>query len=149
MQAQPTMKADMKTTQANSRPKILGGNPMLLTLALILIPSITGVAGQLLLKIGMTQMGALDISVAAIPMLLWKIITSPAVVIGLTIYVGGLFFWLLALNRADLSFVYPFASLSYVLTTLAAWGILHENIPSLRWAGLLVICAGVVMVARS
>lgn len=122
---------------------------MLLTLALVLIPAITGVAGQLLLKIGMSRMGALEISVAAVPMLLWKIATSPYVVIGLAIYVGGLFFWLLALNRADLSFVYPFASLSYVLITLASWGILHESVPPLRWAGLVVICVGVVLVARS
>lgn len=121
----------------------------MLTLVLILIPTITGVAGQLLLKVGMAQLGTLDLSIAALPALLMKVVTSPYVMVGLAIYFGGVFFWLLALNRADLSYVYPFASLSYVLITFASWGLLHENVPPLRWAGLLVICIGVVLVARS
>ena len=123
--------------------------PMMLTLILILIPTVTGVAGQLLLKVGMSQLGALEISVAAIPSLIARIILSPYIIVGLAIYFGGVFFWLLALNRADLSYVYPFASLSYVLITLASWLLLHEAVPPLRWIGLVVICIGVMLVARS
>ncbi|MBO9321631.1 EamA family transporter [Roseiflexus sp. RS-1] len=123
--------------------------PMMLTLILILIPTVTGVAGQLLLKVGMSQLGALEISVAAIPSLIMRIILSPYIIVGLAIYFGGVFFWLLALNRADLSYVYPFASLSYVLITLASWLLLHEAVPPLRWIGLVVICIGVMLVARS
>jgi len=122
---------------------------MMLTLILILIPTVTGVAGQLLLKVGMSQLGALEISVAAIPSLIMRIILSPYIIVGLAIYFGGVFFWLLALNRADLSYVYPFASLSYVLITLASWLLLHEAVPPLRWIGLVVICIGVMLVARS
>jgi len=122
---------------------------MMLTLILILIPTVTGVAGQLLLKVGMSQLGALEISVAAIPSLIARIILSPYIIVGLAIYFGGVFFWLLALNRADLSYVYPFASLSYVLITLASWLLLHEAVPPLRWIGLVVICIGVMLVARS
>ena len=123
--------------------------PMMLTLILILIPTVTGVAGQLLLKVGMSQLGALEISVAAIPSLIARIILSPYIIVGLAIYFGGVFFWLLALNRADLSYVYPFASLSYVLITLASWLLLHEAVPPMRWIGLVVICIGVMLVARS
>ncbi|MGQ9549608.1 MAG: EamA family transporter [Roseiflexus sp.] len=123
--------------------------PMMLTLILILIPTVTGVAGQLLLKVGMSQLGALEISIAAIPSLIMRIILSPYIIVGLAIYFGGVFFWLLALNRADLSYVYPFASLSYVLITLASWLLLHEAVPPMRWIGLVVICIGVILVARS
>ncbi len=123
--------------------------PMMLTLILILIPTVTGVAGQLLLKVGMSQLGALEISIAAIPSLIARIILSPYIIVGLAIYFGGVFFWLLALNRADLSYVYPFASLSYVLITLASWLLLHEAVPPMRWIGLVVICIGVILVARS
>jgi uncharacterized membrane protein len=123
--------------------------PMMLTLILILIPTVTGVAGQLLLKVGMSQLGALEISIAAIPSLITRIILSPYIIVGLAIYFGGVFFWLLALNRADLSYVYPFASLSYVLITLASWLLLHEAVPPMRWIGLVVICIGVMLVARS
>lgn len=122
---------------------------MMLTLILVLIPAITGVAGQLLLKVGMSNLGALEISMAAIPSILIKIITSPYILVGLAIYFGGVFFWLLALNRADLSFVYPFASLSYVLITVASAVLLHENVSPTRWLGMFVICAGVLIVART
>jgi drug/metabolite transporter (DMT)-like permease len=137
------------TPQAIEQAAQKGKPSMLITLILILIPTITGVAGQLLLKIGMTQLGVLELSLAALPNLIWRVITSPQVIIGLAIYLGGVFFWLLALNRAELSFVYPFASLSYVLITIVSWGILHEHVSPQRWLAMLIICLGVIMVVRS
>lgn len=122
---------------------------MWLTILLLTIPAITGVAGQLMLKIGMSKMGALEISMAALPAITWRMATSPWVVGGLVIYVSGIFFWLLALNRVDLSFAYPFASLSYVLIFLSSWLLLGEQITMPRVMGMLVICLGVVLVARS
>jgi drug/metabolite transporter (DMT)-like permease len=126
-----------------------GAQNMWTTIIIILIPTIAGVIGQLMLKVGMTQMGTLDLSMAGLPALVLKIATSPMVIFGLAIYMAGVFFWLIGLNRLDLSFLYPFASLSYVLITIAAWAFLHEQIPGMRWAGLLVICVGVALVARS
>lgn len=122
---------------------------MWLTIALLTIPAITGVAGQLMLKIGMSQMGALEISMAAVPSIAWRMATSPWVMGGMVIYVSGIFFWLLALNRVDLSYAYPFASLSYVLIFLSSWLLLGEQITMPRVMGMLVICLGVVLVARS
>jgi multidrug transporter EmrE-like cation transporter len=122
---------------------------MWLTIALLTIPAITGVVGQLMLKIGMSQMGQLAISMDAIPSIAWRMATSPWVVGGLVIYVSGIFFWLLALNRVDLSYAYPFASLSYVLIFLSSWLLLGEQITLPRVMGMLVICLGVVLVARS
>ena len=121
---------------------------MLTTFVIILIPTIAGVIGQLMLKIGMSNMGALDLSMSGLPNIALKIMTNPTIIIGLAIYMGGVFFWLIGLNKLDLSFLYPFASLSYVLITIAAWAFLHEQIPPLRWVGVLVICIGVALVAR-
>jgi NhaA family Na+:H+ antiporter len=39
--------------------------------------------------------------------------------------------------------------LGIVLGLLAAWGIFHESIPPARWVGMLIVCVGVVLVARS
>lgn len=122
---------------------------MLTTLILLIIPAITGVAGQVMLKYGMSQMGALEISMAAVPSILWKMATSIYVVGGLAVYVSGIFFWLLALNRVDLSYAYPFASLSYVLIFLSSWLMLKEDISLMRVLGMVVICVGVFLVARS
>lgn len=126
-----------------------GKQAMWTNILLILIPTVAGVIGQLMLKVGMTNMGALEISAAAIPSIIMRIATNPMIVVGLAIYMGGVFFWLLALNRLQLSYLYPFASLSYVLITIAAAVFLKEQVPSLRWAGLVVICVGVALVAKS
>lgn len=114
----------------------------------ILLSTFLGVAGQLLLKHGMSSMGALNLSAGPIP-ILWKMGTSPFVVGGLMVYVSGTFFWLLALNSVPLSYAYPFASLSYVFIFFFSWLLLHEQISVLRVAGMVVIVLGVVLVARS
>ncbi|MBC8076000.1 MAG: EamA family transporter [Chloroflexales bacterium] len=119
------------------------------TLLLILSATLLGVVGQMVLKQGMTQMGPLSVSAEQVPQLVWRMATSPFVVIGLLIYGGGTFFWLIALSRVDLSYVYPFASLSYVLIFFASWALFHEQISLLRVAGMIVICMGVLLVARS
>lgn len=119
------------------------------TVLLILAATILGVVGQLMLKQGMTQMGPLSVSAAQIPQIIWRMGTAPFVIGGLLIYGSGTFFWLVALSRLDLSYVYPFASLSYVLIFAASWLLFHEQINLLRVLGMLVICAGVFLVARS
>jgi drug/metabolite transporter (DMT)-like permease len=45
--------------------------------------------------------------------------------------------------------VYPFLALNMVLVALVSAFFLGETIPMLRWAGILVICAGILLVARS
>jgi drug/metabolite transporter (DMT)-like permease len=78
-----------------------------------------------------------------------RIATSPWVILGLAIYASGTFFWLVALSRVELSFAYPFASLSYVLILAASWAFLGETVSLLRLAGVVTICLGVLIVSQS
>jgi drug/metabolite transporter (DMT)-like permease len=121
---------------------------MNIAITYILVSVILGAVGQLLLKKGMGSMGPLGISVDGLGGLLWKIGTNPFVVSGLFIYVTGTLFWLVALSRVELSYAYPFASLSYLVMLAAAWGIFHENISLLRLIGTLVIVFGVLLISR-
>jgi len=57
--------------------------------------------------------------------------------------------WLLAVSRAQLSFVCPFMALSYVLVALFSLVIFKEDVTTLRWLGIMVICLGVFLVSRS
>jgi drug/metabolite transporter (DMT)-like permease len=45
------------------------------------------------------------------------------------------------------SFVIPASALSNVVGTLGAKYILHEQISGARWAGVLLVCGGVALVA--
>ena len=120
-----------------------------LAIVYILISVLAGAVGQILLKKGMTMNGAVTLSPGQLPSTLWRIGTNPYVVIGLIIYVCGTVFWLAALSRVDLSYAYPFASLSYVIMLAASWLLFHENITPVRLAGTLIVALGVLVISRS
>src|SRR6187455_1806107 len=102
-------------TNVSVAAKSQGANKMLMTLLPLFLATVLGVAGQLLLKQGMSQMGALQLSASAVPTLLWRMATSPFVVGGLLVYGTGTFFWLIFISRVPLSYSYPFISLGIVL----------------------------------
>ena len=122
---------------------------MNLAIIYILISVLAGALGQILLKKGMGSMGPLTLSTDQVGGILWRIATIPYVVIGLLIYVCGTLFWLVALSRVDLSYAYPFASLSYVVMLAASYFLFHENITPMRLLGTGVICLGVILISRS
>lgn len=122
---------------------------MLMTLVPLLLATLLGVAGQLLLKQGMVQMGSLQLSLPAVPAILLRMATSPYVIGGLLVYGTGTFFWLIVLNRVPLSYSYPFISLGIVLGLFSAWALFHESIPPMRWVGMLIVVAGCFVVART
>src|SRR4051812_25786235 len=55
------------------------------------------------------------------------------------------FFWMLALERPDIGFGYPFMALSFVLAPLAAAFLFNEPLTSGQTIGLLLIVAGVTV----
>ena len=70
--------------------------------------------------------------------------------IGLGCYGVSMMLWIIALSRCDLSLAYPMLSLSYVLVYIAAvyWPKLGESASTLKTAGIMLIVAGVMLVAR-
>jgi drug/metabolite transporter (DMT)-like permease len=72
-----------------------------------------------------------------------------AVWAGLFLFGLSALVWLIVLSRASLSFAYPFASLTYVLILLFDRFWLNENVPGLRWAGVALIAAGIILVSRT
>lgn len=115
---------------------------------MILAAVALAVTGQVLVKQGMNALGAVQFS-AGLLSAYGRIFTSPLVLAGTVSYTLSILFWIYALSRVDLSFAYPFLALSYVLVIIASWLLLGERIPPLRWIGLAVICAGILIVSRS
>jgi multidrug transporter EmrE-like cation transporter len=56
---------------------------------------------------------------------------------------------LVILSREELSYAYPMVSLGYLVVVIASFYLFKENVTLLRFAGLLMICLGVSVVARS
>ena len=122
---------------------------MNIAIVYILISVLGGGIGQLLLKRGMTIIGPLTLSIREIGSILLGLATNPYVVGGLFVYVCSTVFWLVALSRVDLSYAYPFASLSYVIMLVVSWRLFDENISLLRLLGTATIAVGVILVSRS
>jgi multidrug transporter EmrE-like cation transporter len=122
---------------------------MNITIIYILISVLGGAAGQVLLKKGMSQLGPLTLQLDQVGNLLLRLGTNPFVILGLLVYGGSTIFWLAALSRVDLSYAYPFASLSYIVMLVASWQIFNENISLLRLVGCVVVGMGVFLISRS
>jgi drug/metabolite transporter (DMT)-like permease len=54
---------------------------------------------------------------------------------------------LVLLSWQPISFVIPASALSYVVGSLGAKYILREDVSPARWAGVVLVCAGVALVA--
>ena len=122
---------------------------MKLILGLVLVSILLNSMGQLLFKSGMNQIGVFDFSPANLLHLIGKIATNTSLISGLFIYFLSTAIWFLVLSRAEISFVYPLISISYLFTALGGYFFLHEAVSLTRLLGILIIITGVVLVCRS
>ena len=82
------------------------------------------VTGELLLKLGMRQVGEFSFT----PLLLARTFTQWRVVLGFAFIFSGSLFWLAVISRVDFSFAYPLLAFSYVVSLIPARLILHEDV---------------------
>jgi len=138
----------LEPTFINLRETNLFKDVKSLSILCIFVSIIIGALGQVWIKKGINNLGQLDFSSALINTYL-KVFLSPYVLLGIFVYYIGVFFWLYALSKVDLSFAFPFVSLSYVLVFFLSWWFLGEHISILRWIGIMTICFGVLIVGKS
>ena len=97
----------------------------------------------------MSQVGAIGGSVGVMAGSLTKAFLNPYVLGGVGAYGFSSIFWLILLSRVELSYAYPALSIGYVLITLVSAFILGEDVSSLRWLAVAIICVGVILLSRS
>ena len=71
---------------------------------------------------------------------------QPLVAIGVVLLIVWQLSRMALLSWADLSYVLPVTSVGYVVVALIGKVLLHETITGRRWAGILLIMAGVALV---
>jgi drug/metabolite transporter (DMT)-like permease len=110
----------------------------------LLAITLTAPIGDALLARGMRQVGTVDLQHLG---LLWHALFNPFVGIGIVLLIGFFATYTTALSWADLSFVAPATSLSYVVVALMGHLLLGEQLPLTRWLGILLILCAVGFVA--
>ena len=120
---------------------------LLLVLFIGLVFESTGVV---LLKKGMTQIGSVQtVTAAEITRIVKAGMTNSQILLG--VFFEALFFvcLLFLMAKSDISFLWPLTALSFVFATLAAMAFLHEQVTSIRWAGVLFIMIGAALISYS
>ena len=116
---------------------------------LIFISVAAMTAAQLFLKKGMLLIGQFPQNFSDLIPFFIKAFTNTYVISAVFLTILTALAWILAVSRAQLSFIYPFMALSYVLVALFSLLIFKEDVTTLRWLGIIAICLGVFLVSRS
>jgi drug/metabolite transporter (DMT)-like permease len=119
-------------------------------LMLVLICVLAGAAGQIFWKTGMSEMSRINGMGDLLQLkTAWDIFTNKYIIIGIFLYAISVFLWLGAMSTLDVSFMYPLLSLGYVLTAILAFIFIGENVTLIRWAGIVLVIAGCILITRS
>lgn len=108
--------------------------------AFLLLAIVIGVAGQLLLKLGMTRRPGFRLFDIVHAWRNWPIMA------GFGCYGLSTIIYLQVLAQLDLSLAYPTVSLGYVLVIIMSRWLFDEVVTAKRWMAVAIICAGVFMV---
>lgn len=119
------------------------GFPYFILAACIILGGVT----QVIFKLGMSSIGALDsterlFSLKTVAMVL----SNKYILVGLVLYVVSSVLWLIGLSMLDVSLMYPLLSLAYFVTTILAFLILNEPVRTSRWIGVMLIVIGSILV---
>jgi drug/metabolite transporter (DMT)-like permease len=111
----------------------------------LLAVMLTAALGDTCLSLGMKHVGSITLHRGTDLILALR---EPWILAGIFLLLGFFAAQITALSWADLTFVLPATSFSYVIMTLLARFALHEHVSLSRWLGVLFITAGVGFVAR-
>src|SRR5437588_2439894 len=119
------------------------------TLIMVLAMVVCANAGDLMLKRGMTQIGAVKMAPSALGHAFFSTVTNATIWIGIVFLIGFMLSYMTVLSWADYSYVMPAGAFGYALLTLLAVIFLHEAVSPRRWVGVILICIGVLLVGQT
>jgi len=137
MIAQPAMQ-----TQKEQRVNWIGFLYIALTIAFT-------VYGQMVIKWQVNQAGTFPPETGEKILFIIKLLLTPWVISSFASAFIASLFWMAAMTQFDISFAYPFMSLSYVIVMVLSIVLMGEHFTWNKLAGTLVIIAGLFIVTRN
>src|SRR5262249_16753156 len=119
------------------------------TLIMVLAMVVSAVTGDLMLKRGMSEAGAVQFTGAGLGHALEHMATSGMFWLGILFLLGFMATQMTVMSWADYSYVMPAGAFGYALQTFLAVVVLHEVVSAKRWVGVFLICIGVVLVGQT
>jgi drug/metabolite transporter (DMT)-like permease len=123
---------------------------MLKTVILVLIAAMIGGTGHVLLAKGMKTVGDLtEAPSERLGGMVARALSNRWLLLGVVLQATFFAMYLTLLSRAEVSQVLPMTAVDYIVVALLAYALLGEAVTPARWMGILLIVAGVFMVART
>ncbi len=119
------------------------------TLLVALVMVTCANTGDLLLKRGMSRIGAVEISMPGLSHALRLTMMNPIIWLGILFLAGYMASLMTVMSWADYSYVMPVGAFGYAVNAFLAVVILRESVSMHRWFGVLVICVGVLLVGQT
>jgi uncharacterized membrane protein len=119
------------------------------TLVMVLAMVVCANTGDLLLKRGMTNIGAVEFTGSGLAHAFRLTVTNPVIWLGILFLLGFMICYMTVLSWADYSYVMPAGAFGYALLTFLAVIFLHESVSPRRWVGVFLICIGVLLVGQT
>lgn len=126
-------------------------NKVSLRTALLLATAVVlGAVGNLLLSVGMKDVGSVEAgSAAALVRTFVRTFTNGEIWLGVASLLLFFVCYLVLLSRVDYSYVHPASAVGYPLVAVLGYAVLGEVVTVWRWAGIGCVCLGVVLVGRT
>src|SRR5260221_2630621 len=119
------------------------------TLVMVVTMVVCANVGDLMLKRGMTQNGAVPLCLSGLQHAFLMTVTNGTIWIGIFFLTGFMLSYMTVLSWADYSYVMPAGAFGYALLTFLAVVFLHESVSPRRWIGVALICVGVLLVGQT
>ena len=120
-----------------------------MTLVMVLAMVVCANAGDLLLKRGMSTIGAVEFTGSGLAHAFRLTVTNPTIWLGILFLLGFMICYMTVLSWADYSYVMPAGAFGYAVLTFLAVIFLHESVSPRRWVGVILICIGVLLVGQT
>jgi uncharacterized membrane protein len=119
------------------------------TLVMVLAMVVCANTGDLLLKRGMTGIGAVEFSGNGLAHAFRLTVTNTTIWLAIFFLIGFMICYMTVLSWADYSYVMPAGAFGYAILTFLAVIFLHESVSPRRWFGVILICVGVMLVGQT
>ena len=118
-------------------------------IAVLLLSVLMNAVSQLSLKRGIMDLQGINSGSLTRSGVFIRILKNPYIVIWIVLLAPSILLWLKAISMTELSFAYPFLSLSFVLIALGSVVFLKEHITIYQWVAIFLIVLGIILISGS
>ena len=123
---------------------------MFRVLVVMTLAALAAAFGQILVRWGMQQVGSLEnYAPTALLTYFGHTVSNPYVIGGTVLNTIFYLLFLAALSWTGVTVALPLTALEHGFATVLAVMILNEAVPPLRWAGILLVVIGVILISTA